>query len=331
MANNQRKRLNFGTQNIINLNIIKTSSIMLKHLLNLALCAMLSTSFVQAQYVSVDCPGASAGTPVGPTNNTANCTSAAPSFIPPATADWTNYAFIITEPPVGGVPGNIVDISYDGVYDFSGVEVSGEYGFTGFAYKNDQLATVAGLLCALGPSFIQTNFGVTLETAQQIVNFLCVGSQPQQPVTLDKLFGLLNLVAGVAQPLDSVAVQLNAVAGSTLVNVCYASTVSPAYTINVSANCVTVGVQSINGFDNIAVLPTLATDRLKISGNVSKAQDLTIELTDLTGRKLATYRQQATIGDFSYDIDLDGNLPKGYLLCTIRSNEGVHTAKVLRQ
>ncbi len=305
---------------------------MLKRLLNLALAiSLFATTNGYAQYVSVDCPGVSAGTPVGPVNNTANCISEAASFIPTPTADWTHYAFIVSEPPVGGVPGDIIGITYDGVYDFSNVAVSGEYGFTGFVYRNAELETVAGLLCALGAGFIQSNFGVDAATAQQIVDFLCDGSTAQQPVTLDKLFDLLNLVAGTTQPLDSVAVQLNAIAASGLVSVCYASTASPAYTINVAASCASVGIEGINGLDNIAVLPTIVTDYIKISGNVSKAQDLTIEISDLSGRNVATYNQHANLGNFNYEIALDSNVPSGYLLCTVRSSEGVYTTKLLRK
>lgn len=302
---------------------------MLNRLLNFALFAMLfalAMGNVQAQYVSPDCPTASAGNPVGPVNTTiaSGGMSEAATVIP--STGLTSYGFIVTNPPSMG--STVLGISDNGVYDFAG-KPDGEYGFTGITYNNSELETVAGLVCALPVSFLVSTFGVTQETAEQIKIFICgsLTSTTPEPVTLTKLFGLLDLLSDSASNIDSVAAQLNTIAGNALVTVCYATTVSPVYTITVG----NVGVEGINGFDNISVLPTLATDQVTVRGNLRKAQALTMELSDLTGRRLATYTQQGAVGSFNYDIQLDNSIPKGYLLLSIRSSEGIYTAKLLRQ
>jgi hypothetical protein len=300
---------------------------MLKRLLNLALAmSLFATANSYAQYVSTDCPGASAGTPVGPTNTVAcpdnNYMSEAAATIP--TTGQTNYSFIVTSP----APDNFIIGSTDnGVYDFSNV-TPGVYGLTGITYNLAELNNIASLVCALTPESIAGIFGITLETATAIDQFICGGDNIPDNVALGTLLGLLDLLADNPQTIDSVAVQLQTIVAS--VDLCYATSVSPAYTITVSNEC-SVGIEGINGLDNIAVLPTVVTDYIKISGNVSKAQDLTIEISDLSGRNVATYNQHANLGNFNYEIALDSNVPSGYLLCTVRSSEGVYTTKLLRK
>lgn len=301
---------------------------MLQRLQKIALlAAILLPAFCYAQgpYVSVDCPTASAGNPTPPANTViASGGMSAAAGIP--TTGQTHYGFIVTNPVSAGA--TLLGISDNGVYDFAGLP-DGEYGFTGITYNNAELETVAGLVCALPTSFLVSTFGADLATAEQIKVYICgsVTSPTPEPVTLTKLFGLLDLLADNPQTIDSVAVQLNTISGNALVTVCYATTVVPAYTITVG----NVGVQGIDGFDQIAVLPTLATDQVTVRGNVTKAQNLQISISDMTGRRLATYTPQATVGNFSYDIPLSSQLPTGYLLLTISSSEGIYTTRFMRQ
>lgn len=293
---------------------------MKQNLLYLLVFLMSSISFAVAQQSSPDCATEVAGIPTPPANLT--LTSANPisgaAGIPAPTTNSPNYGFIITD-----ADHLVVGLSNDGTFDFSALP-TGEYGFTGISYDNAELQTVQQLVCALPSATISSAFGITVGRADSIKAYLCDNT----PATLIKLFGLLDLLADQPQNIDSVAVQLAGIVASPLVTICYAITPIPTYSI----------VYGVAGIDNnllqdVFVAPTLVDDRINIQMQLSRPQDVTVELFDLTGRLVSseTLENTAPAVNHSFYINNSGNIPRGLLLLNIRSEEGSYTTKIMKK
>lgn len=299
---------------------------MVRILLSFFCALFLSAMSLQAQtedYVSVDCPSASSGSPQGPgVANTEGVIGAATVIPDDATTGATDYAFLITDIADSL---RLLAVTYDGAFDFvaNSLTYGRSYGFHGIAYKQTELVTVSGLICALTPPIIAAQFGITEATAIQIDQFICGGDDTADDPNLGKLLGLVELLAGRKMPMDSVAAQLNTIAASNLVSVCYAVSKQPDYTVNYG----TVGIEN-PAVQNLS-LNNLGTDRIVLSGEVQNAQDLHISLFDLNG-KIVNSQSIAAAGQFQADINID-NLPAAAYVLRIQTNEGISVAKIVKQ
>lgn len=205
---------------------------MRKNLLTLfVLCIVACCNMIglKAQTTSCDCAaGVNAGMPVGPADPVYTLGVSSPvdisaSFVPGTAETQTpDYTFVVTD------PNNLVlGISDDGSFDF-GSYPAGTYGFTGFAYDNAQLNTIAGLinsLCAIGGGGI-------------VPPEVCAVVYPlPTPVTLGDFIGLISSFAGGAQPIETVVHTMDSIvcqsSAAGLIAACFSTTIVPAYTVEV--------------------------------------------------------------------------------------------------
>jgi hypothetical protein len=211
---------------------------MKKHLLAFfALVVLLTLNVLnaKAQTVSCDCatiPGVNAGTPVGPANpvftlGTSTAADIAATSIPTdAETNRTDYVFIVTD-----ATGLVLGFTDDGSFDFNGY-APGTYNVEGFAYNQAQLDAVKALVCNPALQGVICGLFPAGVDCPAVLAELC-----PQDFTLDVLAGFLENLSGTPLLYDSLIVRINdlacvAPAGS-LINVCYATTNSPAYTIEV--------------------------------------------------------------------------------------------------
>lgn len=211
---------------------------MKKHLLALfALVVLLSLNVLnaKAQTVSCDCatiPGVNAGTPVGPANpmftlGTSTAADMAATSIPTdAETNRTDYVFIVTD-----ATGLVLGFTNDGSFDFNGY-APGTYNVEGFAYNQAQLDAVKALVCNPALQGVICGLFPAGVDCPAVLAELC-----PQDFTLDVLAGFLENLSGAPLLYDSLIVRINDLAcvppAGSLINVCYSTTPSPAYTIEV--------------------------------------------------------------------------------------------------
>lgn len=151
----------------------------------------------------------------------------AAAYVPtPAETGATDYIFIVTDPD-----SLIIGSSADGSFDFSAYPV-GTYGYTGFAYNQSQLVTLAQTLDALPAATLAGLLGLPVD----VVIAIQAAIDPAT-VTIDDFLYLLDQLSTSPQTVATVATTLDGIAcGGTsgaFVAACFATTVIPAYTVEV--------------------------------------------------------------------------------------------------
>lgn len=101
-------------------------------------------------------------------------------------------------------------------------------------------------------------------------------------------------------------------------------------TVAVSTNTgSTVGVKEVQGtLNNLSLFPNPVNDVLQINLSLSKAQSITIEMVDVSGRVLYTRAKNAAVGDVNEKVDVR-NFPKGTYLIKINGENVSETKKIV--
>lgn len=290
-----------------------------KILLSVVACLVLSN------YVSAQCPdGATAGTPINPVDEgTVICNDGSNQEI--LENDLTTigyesvdtYAFIVTAPPNEDGDEELLDVTFDGIFDFSVDSVGlpylpGEYCFTGFGFNQSQLDDITG------NNIVQALINDCVEGGESLDVVLdCIR---ENPIETGDTTGSVVTVADIDNILNTLVAPLIGYQPCVVFAEPYCVTVTD------DVDCGGVGVESINP-NSIQAYPNPAQNTTYIEFNTLIPTNVTLELYTMEGRLVQTHTQFAQVGNNRFLVDVS-TLATGVYSYKLES-EGLSSTKKL--
>jgi len=266
-----------------------------KILLSIVACLILSN------YVSAQCPeGATAGTPINPiSDGTVICNDGSNQEI--LENDLTTigyesvdtYAFIVTAPPNEDGEEELLDVTFDGIFDFSMDSVGlpylpGEYCFTGFGFNQAQLDDITTT------GFLQDLLNNCFEGGEPLDFVLdCIR---ENPIDTGDSTGVTTI--------EDISTILNEYVEPFIgYQPCVVFAEPYCVTVTDDSDCGGVGVEFINP-TSIQTYPNPAQSTTSIEFNSLASTNVTFELYTMEGRLVKAATQLAQAGNNRFMVDV---------------------------